>query len=672
MARKKRKTAKLQSGQPESKDRDPIKEDKLQLLERDKRRVSRAREIRKTWETKFRVEEAENFAIGIQHGNGDRGLVLNHFWATLKAELPNLFYSRPKFFVRPKPGRDNPVEESQTRVAEGILETIADQDHNLKRAGKFAVMQNFFRIGVLKCVYDPKMVPNPQAGKPKFKTDEAGNPIIINGEGGQPALDENGATLAEVETDPATGEGLIEPKKILTDEAYRWEWVHGKNMLLPDEGPDQSRWTWVGEEILVHLDEAKDDENLGSKDIRDQFVASETTQGAPKDSSGANPEDEWFRYFQIWDFKLKRLRIHAEGQDFGEFIVDKDLPDGIEDHPYAIMQGWTPILAPEPSPWPYPHTNSWLDPQREYNHIRSLQINGAKRSARKLGYDDNTFPDEDEAFKALQSDKDMEGVRLNNAEKPPIPFVAPDINAGIDRAVPLLLNDWELITGLPGSRRSSPNAETLGQEEIAVRQSNLRDVDLQDGINDWLTTAGHKMLQLVKATLTIGLWIKLRGFSDKEFQEYAANVLKVPPEAFQALPALKQSIMERYGKEKWQRVTREELEFQADVGVVPGSARPRTLEAERQDALGLLKLLGPDILSAAPEFLGWIMDMFENVPERVKESLKTGGDKLVEIRANQAGRTQGGQGGQAQSGAGGGNGAAQSALALRMIQGGGG
>jgi len=670
MAKRKKKTAKLQSGKPEGQEKNPLSEEKLQLLERDKRRVARAREIRKEWETKFRVEESERYVLGQQHGDETEGqLVLNHFWATLKAELPNLFYTRPKFFVRPKPGRDNPVEESKTRVAESVLEAIGDQDHNLKRSGKFAVMQNFFRIGVLKCVYDPKMVPNPRAGEPMFKTDEAGNPVIVDGEDGQPAQDADGATLAEVQTDPATGEPLVEPKEIVTDEAYRWEWVHGANMLLPDEGPDMSRWSWVGEEIRVHLDEAKDDENLGSKEVRDQFVASETTQGAPKDGV-SNPEDEWFRYFQIWDFRKKRVRLHAEGQNFEDFMVDKPLPEGVEDHPYAILQGWTPILAPEPSPWPYPHTNSWLDPQREYNQIRRLQIEGAKRSARKIGYADDTFPDEDEAQKALQSDRDMEAVRLNNVDRPPVPIVFPDVNAGIDRAVPMLQNDYERITGLPGSRRGSPNAETLGQEQLALRESNLRDVDLQDSINDWLTTAGHKMLQLVKATLTIGMWIKLRGFTDKEFGEYATSVLKIPPEAFQVLPALKKAIMERYGKEKWQRVTREELEFQADVGVVPGSARPRTLEAERQDALALMKILGPDILSASPEFLGWILDMFENVPDTVKESLSAGGEKLVQIRANQAGRNQGGEKGQ--ESAVNGNGGMQSALAARLIQGAGG
>lgn len=669
MARKKRKTAKLQSGQPESKDRDPVTEAKLELLERDKRRVSRAREIRKTWEKTYRVELSEKFVLGQQHGDGDENaLVLNHFWATLKAELPNLFYSRPKFFVRPKPGRDNPVQESQTRVAESVLETIADQDHNLKRAGKFAVFQNFFRIGVLKVIYDPKMIPNPKAGEPMFKTDEAGNPVIVNGEDGKPTLDANGATLAEVLTDSA-GEPLVEPKEVVTDEAYRWEWVDGKNMLLPDEGPDQSRWTWVGEEVVVHLDEAKDDERLGPKDVRDQFVASETTQGAPKDGT-ANAEDEWFRYFEIYDFKKQRIRRHAEGQNFDEFLTNEDLPDGIEDHPYAILQGWTPILAPDPSPWPYPHTNSWIDPQKEYNTRRRQIMEGAKRSARKVGYADDTFPDEDEAFKALQSDKDMEGFRLNSIERPPVALLTPDLNPAIYRDVPLLQNDWTKITGLPGSRRAAPSAETLGQEQLALRESNLRDVDLQDGINDWLITAGHKMLQLVRDTLTIDMWIKLRGFSDKEFTEYTQTVLKVPPEAFEILPALKQSIKERYGKEKWQRITREDLAFQADVGVVPGSARPRTLEAERQDGLTLLKLLGPDILSAAPEFMGWILDMFENVPDTVKESLASGGEKLVQIRANQAGRTQGGQGGEQPQG--GANGGVQSALAARILGGAGG
>ena len=141
-------------------------------------RIHNAQRIRKKWEEDFRVTRLEEFFLGRQRSAGDPGIVINHTWATIKAIKPNLFYTNPKFFVRPKPGRIRPVEERQAAVGEGLLESIAQQDHNLKRAGSLAVLQNFFRIAVVKSVFDPTFVKNPSAGEPMWLTDENGEPVV--------------------------------------------------------------------------------------------------------------------------------------------------------------------------------------------------------------------------------------------------------------------------------------------------------------------------------------------------------------------------------------------------------------------------------------------------------------------------------------------------------------
>jgi hypothetical protein len=526
--------------------------------------------------------------------------------------------------------------ERDAAIGESTLDAIGVQDNNLKRAGSLGVLQNYFRIGVLKTVYDPKMEPNPQAGEPIYEVGETGEPVLNEFTG-----------MPEQMKDPGTGLPLFEPEEVITDEAYRYEWVDGVNMLLPDEGPDRSKWSWVGEEIVVSLEEAKADTRF-TKNLRNRLVANESKSKLknvpPIRGDMASSEDERFRYCELWDIKAKRVRALAEGQEFEDFLMDEPLPDGVEDHPYALLLGWTPILGPEPSPWPMPHIRPWLDIQREYNIRRQQITEGAKRSARKGVYDDSTFADADEAMKVLQSPGDMEFGKVTDVNRPPVMLEVPNLSADIWRDIPLLQADWRLVTGLSGSRLSDPDATTATEASFVERAGNLRDADMQDAVNDWLSEAGRKMLQRVRATLTMDMWIKLRGFSDSEFQQYVERVYgKEVMLGIQYLPGLKEIYRERFGQEKWQRVTRESLQFEADVSVVPGSSRPRNLEVERSQWIQFLQIIGQfPQLALSRELLRETAAKFEYISERMLDELTALAQQMVNINANQAGRSQGG------------------------------
>src|SRR5947209_5022050 len=393
-----------------------------------KKRVERAKKIRENWERDYEVEECENYIIGRQYGFGKgcgpaltRGdqVILNHVLATMKTILPNLIYQSPKFFVRPKPGQAQPAHEDDARTVEAVLETIAGQHQNLKKAARLALQQNFARIGVLKVVYDPKLVPNPCAGQPIYSQDAQG--VALKDDFGNPVQLKN----------PLTGEPLTEPEKILREDLYRWEWVDARRVLLPDEGPDMSKWTWIGEEVVVTLVEAKEDDRF-PKDLRDQFnsniIETSTAYSRYSRTKPLEEPDPLFRYYELYDLKEKTQLMWADGQQFQQFLVDRPLPSGIAEHPYSVLPGWNPILGPDPLPWPYPYIKDWLGPQGEYNIRRQQIMEGAKRSARKFFYDDNTFPNEMEAAKALQNPQDMVGAKVNDVTRTPVMGTDPDIH----------------------------------------------------------------------------------------------------------------------------------------------------------------------------------------------------------------------------------------------------
>ena len=651
--------------------RSPVEQDRARRYRLWRGRVTRAQELRKKWEQEYEVDKCANFYLGKQRNPADtESVVLNYFLATIKTEKPNLFLHRPKMFVRPKPGKKDPAEQRQAAVGEGILDSIATQDDNLENAGNLAVLQNFWRMGVLKVIYDPRLEKNPKAGEQIPLTDTSGRPItdprslkplidpasggpIIDPETGQPVIDP--ASAEPMWMRDSSGAAMKEPKEVVTDELYRYLWVNAKNMLLPDEGPDESRWNWIGEEIIVTLEEAKEDTRF-AKDFRDQLVHNETLMPS-QGSSGIdteNKDNQKFRYFELYDIKEKRLIVVADGQKFEDFLLDDDLPDGIEDHPYALLR-IDLITDPEPSPWPMPLTRSWVDLQTEYNIGRNQISQGGKRSARKGYYTDGTFDNPDAALIILQSPKDMEFAKIADPANPPKILESPDLNDSIYKNVALLQNEWPIITGQTGPRLSTAVSDTATEATFIEKAANLRDIDMQKGITKWLSVGGRKMFQLVKATLTLENWIKMRGFSDKEFQLFVEAEYGLTGAAIMFHPGLRQIFRERFGQETWLKVSREDLQFEADVGIEPGSARARNTVGEQKALNQLAQTFGqwPQMLTVR-KFVERVLKAFDIEDDGLVEELMLAAKRMIEINANQAGRSQGGASASAGNGTGGG------------------
>ncbi|HYE93735.1 MAG TPA: hypothetical protein VEA38_22070 [Terriglobales bacterium] len=604
--------------------------------ERWQQRVARSQRVRTDWERMCSVIEGEKFFVGV--GDDGERLKFNHFAATIKTSRPNLFFSSPKFYVRPQPGRKQPVAERKAAVGEGVLEAIARHDDNLETAGGFATLQGYFRIGVLKVVYDPRMEPNPKAGEPMVET--------INGE---PVIDPE-TQAPKLLRHPLTGKVVVEPDEVLTDETYRWAWVDAANMLLPDEGPDPSKWTWIGEEVIVPLSVAKDDPRF-PKDKRARLRGNLThaqarERGVTATSVVNDGDDPWFKYYEVYDYREKELLIWAEGQDDNTFLVDEPIPAWIDNDPYALLFLGEPIMGPNPSPWPVPVVKDWLPIQMEYELRRKQITGGAGRSARKVLYVEGVFPDEDDARKALQSPIDMEAVKVSNASEDKLRILAdPDLNGSIYKDTAMLQGDWRIITGQTGARMSDPDSGTATEASFVERAAGLRDADMQKAVTRWLAAAGRKMLQCVRETLTLEMWVAYKEITDKEIEAYFQRVYQMPPEIVNMFPALKSSIRAQFGQQKWQSVTREELIFEADVTVAPGSTRPKSLDAERRAWVEVLKIIGAaPQLALSRKLLEYTLAKFEIEDESLVEELFMLANQMVQVNANQAGRNQGAAG----------------------------
>ena len=421
------------------------------------------------------------------------------------------------------------------------------------------------------------------------------------------------------------------------------------------------RWQWIGEEITMPLDEAREDDRFPrrlrellkhtgrrGKDERFQQWAMEQSiyQQHERDSE--------VQLVELWDMKNKKHLIIAEGQTFAEheFLLDEMLPDGIEDHPYAILPGFTQKTDPEPSAWPLPYVWNWLPIQEEYTKRREQLMNGAKRSARKIFYDANTFENEDDAVAALQSSRDMESVKLRDSNRPPITIPDPGSPPDVLTDLQAIEKDWRDVTGIPGERVAGGASPTATQAVLADRAATLRESELQASVGMWLAMAGRKMSRLIRGTLTLEKYVKIRSWSDTEVEEFVKNVFG-PAIAQQAqyLPGLKEMAIRRFGREQWSPVTREDLNFDADVDIVPGSARARTIEQDRQQALLFLETVAKaPMLLRSSELVSKLADLFELGDQPLVDELVALGQQIAQEQAQQQAGAEG-AGGEAPSSA---------------------
>lgn len=623
----------------------PQRQSETELLGKWRNISEHAIRLREKWREEYDVDALNEAYTGSHYDyNLTEDRRINRFWPAIKSALPSLFFESPSFKVRPLQRNATPQNELQATIGQGLLESIALQENNLRNAARLAIQQSLFSIGVMKVIYDPRTRPNPQSGQPIFVKDEEGR-MSLDPTTGQP-----------IPVQDEEGQQVKEPRRIITDEIYRWEWVNASNMILPDQGPDRSRWTWIGEEVIVPVEVAKGDQRF-TKAVRDLIKSNVSTNEDTGDivttlRSELNLDDFGkFKYTEIWDIYNRKLYAFCDGVEglSDKLILNMNYPDGIEEHPYSILS-YTPILEPDPSPWPVPHTYNWLPIDSEYNVRRTQMFEGLARTTRKVLYQENTFPDEQSAIDMLSSPQDMEAVRVVDITRPPIIHSDTPISASFTQDLAFLDREFNRTSGSVGARTGN-RAGSATEANIENQAGNIRDTDQRNEVSTWLADSGAKMFQLVKKTLTLDVWIKIRGFTDAEFrsfisQQFGDEML----EELSRLPGLREAFERRLGEERWETVTREELEFEADVSIIPGSVRPKTLEAEREDILQFMAILGANPqLAQSRELMLLVSRTFEFINEALVDELFALSQRLIEQQANQAGRNQGGNNPQSQS-----------------------
>ena len=423
-----------------------------------------------------------------QNSNWKERPVINLIFATIKSQLPFLYFKNPKWYVTPKSGHEEEKEKIQknAKTAEIYLNYYANENLRitLKRQTRLAILDAFFIFGCLKTGYVSNMIINENYGKPKI--------LGYNGEDAIYDIDDKG----NVQID--------EREEVILNEKFVSRRVSPAFLIFDTECLnyfDDGRY--IIEEISIPIQDIKNDKKYeNTSDLKPTYMVkrgmSLSDQEMGKSEYSELQEDlKRTTIYEIWDIEHDKLKVIAEGHD--KWLRNEITPAGIESHPYTFLQ-YNDI--PDEI-YPLSDIRVLKSPQDEYNKSRAMVITHAKRYARKYGYIEGMI-DEDELTKVEAGE---DGTMFKVKELPLSKVIEPLEDAALDTSVYTNLDqargDFDrLAVTNEADRGVIERRKTAYEASKIYGSSDLRKEDRRALIEDFMAETGDKLLQSMQANLS--------------------------------------------------------------------------------------------------------------------------------------------------------------------------
>jgi hypothetical protein len=473
--------------------------------------------------------------------------VTNLVFATIKSQLPFLYFQNPKWYVTPKTGHDDSEEEKKkiidnAKTAEIYLNYYANENLRitLKKQCRLAILDAFFLFGCLKTGYVAHMIINENYGKPKILGYEKENPIYDIDDEGNVQTDEN--------------------EEIMLNEQFVTRRISPASLIFDTECPNYFEdGRYIIEEISLPLQDVKNDKKYkNTKNLEPSYMVkrgiSLSDQEMGKSEYNELQEDlKRVTIYEIWDIEHDKLKVIAEGHD--EWLRNDETPEGVEEHPYTFLQ-YNDI--PDEI-YPLSDIKVLKSPQDEYNKSRAMVITHAKRYGRKYGYIENQISEEE--MDKIEAGED--GTFFKVKELPLDKTIGVLTDAPLDTSVYTNLDqargDFDrLATTNEADRGVIERRKTAYEASKVYGSSDLRKEDRRALIEDFMGETGDKLLQSMQANLS--------------------------PQAAVPIAGKKRALT-------WLHIDKSNIEGQFNVKVEIGSMSAKLPESERQEFVGFMQAL---------------------------------------------------------------------------------
>jgi hypothetical protein len=570
-------------------------------------RLEAAEKTYKKWEEKYRSKLLWEYYLGHQwkegQGNdasGNLKYTINMVFPTIETQLPSQLFYHPKFLIRPSPTMMKTPGSNATERAslqEDTLNSfVRDSRLAFKQETFLALLESYFRFGVVEVGYSGEWIDNPNAGKPLLK--------------------EN----SEDEVKDSEGKQVISPEQILSRESIYFKRIPASQFRVSANSHNQlNRCDWVAYFEWYYPEDLK-----RNKRYKNTTNVSTTgwvnTDASPTTYDDADQEKEHRSMVKVWkiyDLRAKKRIDYGEGNE--KLFLEEPMElweDGTPVVPLAVLKKHPQL----DEFYPLPAVFNWISPQDELNETREMQKVHRKRFLRKFMADPSVAGEE-----LAKWEQPIDGLLIRGKADGITPIADAPLDPTVVRNIPQTKDDFREISGISGEQRGIAQSETATQANIINIESKIRETKAKDQISTWLAEIGKLALYFIRKRMVLPFWIALNTDMTAEgAMLQAMNVV-----------------------EGYRQIQAEDLDgVDTEVTVDVASLAPVNESQERQDWIQALQIVTDPVrapmLLASDVLLRKTMGLFNIRNEKEIQELKSFGVQTLQMLMMSQAQAQGG------------------------------
>lgn len=453
-------------------------------------RISNANKYYDLWANKFRTEELESFYEGFQwpglNYSDYEPYIYNEFFVAIDIKSPSLLFQYPVFFVTPKPSKkDEDIEGASARanLKQDVLNFFTTSGFlDFDEETEIAILDAFFRFGLVEVGYSADWIDNPNADKPILSAD--GDPLL-----------------------KGSGEVEKEPEKLPTHERIYIKHIPSKNFRVGGiDSKKLSKCSWCGYWEYMRTEDLLTIANLTEWAGSPHLTYGRTSDFSTVTSATIDEEQELLKQgditkiWKIWDLRSKEKLYFVEPLNE---IIKKSKFERLPLFPLKFRDRLFGF-------YPKPLASDWLSPQKEVNENR--ESNRAHRRAfmRKYIVPRAAF-DEAELDKLERGgDGTFAKTEFNDAQRSIAPVPNANLGAQHVQSIELSRSDFDNIAGISPEQRGQTEGGTATEASIIERRSTIRENRDREKVRKWLVNIGKEILLQAKERLTSDFWIEVQ------------------------------------------------------------------------------------------------------------------------------------------------------------------
>lgn len=471
-------------------------------------RIEASQEYYKRWADKFQVAELEEAYYGFQwdqfknEANEYKPYVMNMIFSSIDIKMPNLLFKRPVYTIKPRPAKydfDPNTSITRARLKQDALNYFAQGGiPNFAKEIETAILDAFFRFGVIEVGYSADYIQNPDADKPFLITDKT------------PLTDKDG----KVVTQPAvlTQEEALYVRRIPA-ERFR---VGGTDHQILSRCSWYAYFDYIRKEDLLaaaRTNKAYNTEAIKALGDRtpDTFSWQSGNEFNLNDNNMYEDDTDVVGVWKVYDMRAKQHYLFDYA--VSDLLYSESLPR-IQHFPIKFRNTLSGF-------YPMPPVFNWVSPQSEVNETREAARIHRRRFMRKFVYKEGAF-DEEELDKLINGgDGTFAGTPQDPASVVQA-LQAPNLTGQHDQAVITSKDDFNVISGTSSEMRGQADRTTATQAGIIENRAAIRESRDKEIIAEWLSEIGKEIVLIAKESLVLPFWVKLSSDGPGLFSEAAS------------------------------------------------------------------------------------------------------------------------------------------------------